>query len=145
MFEHKCNKILSSGKYCRRRQRAFGMCALHIPKNMEIECCICYGKSDLKNILCCNHCICMECVTKLRDTKCPVCRTPLCGKFVTSKIIKAINQRKEEDRIEREQSISHSLEMYTGWLAIGIFRDLDVGDYEIQLMELIESSILQEL
>ena len=41
----------------------------------EPECCVCYSATQTKTD--CGHLVCMKCIRKLDDDKCPYCRTPL--------------------------------------------------------------------
>jgi hypothetical protein len=101
-----CKKILSTGLYCKRADVAFGFCKTHIPSDINFECCICYCKSNCHNTLNCNHCICGQCLYKLRNDTCPVCRLKLEGRRVGDKLLRIIKKNREEDKKIRESHLS---------------------------------------
>lgn len=100
-----CKYILKSGLYCSRKNVGLGFCNSHFPKDVSLDCCICYSALKSSNILECDHFICNACLNKLRDDRCPVCRTVLKGKNITTKVLNNINLRKNDDKETGELSL----------------------------------------
>jgi hypothetical protein len=62
------------------------------------ECCICYEKTiPTKQKLDCDHYVCMTCIKKLRDDRCPLCRHVISSNFITDAMKTTMKQRKKED------------------------------------------------
>ena len=45
-----------------------------------LQCCVCYGSCS--TFTRCSHPVCLGCLERLRDNRCPLCRLPLAGDFV---------------------------------------------------------------
>lgn len=69
----------------------------HIHKS-SLECCICYDYYTKHNIthFSCNHFICNLCILKLKNFKCPLCRSDI-QPDLTSKQVNKINKNIESE------------------------------------------------
>jgi hypothetical protein len=119
----KCSGMTKAGKRCKKKANKTGYCHLHIPKsdskcviegkvvdNCKMEdCSICYETNVNENeMLNCKHYVCKECISKLRDDRCPMCRQKLSGKLITNKIISNIRSRKYIDIQDRLETVSRN-------------------------------------
>lgn len=71
--------------------------------NSLFECCVCRDEFEVPNdhLTSCGHFVCENCVSQLRQLKCPYCRTPLVCRYLTEELINEIPERENADRIER--------------------------------------------
>lgn len=65
------------------------------------DCCVCYEKMPTSDALGCTHLVCQDCVKKLRDDSCPMCRAPVKSKYLTNRDKAKIARRKQQDAIDR--------------------------------------------
>jgi len=67
------------------------------------KCSLCYESMSSKNLLECNHNVCLDCLSNLRKNECPICRKELKGEVITDEILCNILQRTEIDEHEERQ------------------------------------------
>jgi len=67
------------------------------------KCCICEEPISSNKGLDCDHFICCECLNKLRQTQCPICRKEISGKIVTDEILCRILTNFEKD-VQQEEN-----------------------------------------
>ena len=85
-----------------------GWCDMHESQgvsnsNDDISCGICFDAVLSKNAnFACGHFFHVDCVKSLRDTRCPVCRSPIKSSFLKSSDIRNIENRSIADKHERE-------------------------------------------
>ena len=74
------------------------------PQIEKDECCVCYEMMPVSQGLSCKHLVCKVCLEKMRDDRCPMCRSPL---KLDTKAKKEIQRRRVEDNMERHQIHFH--------------------------------------
>ena len=67
------------------------------------KCCLCEEPMKSYEELECKHCVCKECLYKLRKNECPICRTVLSGEIITDDLIARIFQNLEDDKFEEDE------------------------------------------
>jgi len=67
------------------------------------ECCVCYEQMPVSDALGCKHLVCKGCLEKMRDDRCPMCRTPI--KKLSGKAKAEIQRRRTQDTLERYQVV----------------------------------------
>lgn len=66
-----------------KRKSSFELYREEQEKNaVKEECPICYEQKELCPMKPCNHKICRECYSKLRELTCPLCRRPIRGALI---------------------------------------------------------------
>lgn len=54
----------------------------------KIKCCISSTKMEQEEISECGHYVCYDCIQKLRNTSCPICRTePFINKYISESLL----------------------------------------------------------
>jgi hypothetical protein len=97
-YKIRCRARNKNGKRCIRRfykshnQEKY-FCFQHSSKKNRIiiekrsskkeECCICYEINiNKKELMECKHGVCKDCLKKLQDNRCPICRQEMKGKLI---------------------------------------------------------------
>jgi hypothetical protein len=72
------------------------------PQVQPQDCCVCYDET--KDILSCKHYLCKGCVKHLCTDTCPMCRAPLKGRHVTTRLLMEIRgrQRRTNEQLNYE-------------------------------------------
>ena len=66
-----------------KRKSSFELYREEQEKNaIKEECPICYEQKELCPMKPCNHKICRECYSELRELSCPLCRQPIHGAII---------------------------------------------------------------
>lgn len=98
----------------------------------EWPCCICLDENVAeKDLLVCRHSICLSCLSRLAQRRCPVCRQQLEGQLVTPAVISSIERRQQ---IQQEESLARDelmarITYYNPQIVDKIY-DLDIGQLE---------------
>lgn len=71
-----------------------------VDSTQKDECCVCYEMMPISESLGCKHLVCKGCLGKMRDDRCPMCRTPM---KMTTKAKQEIQRRRVQDTLERHQ------------------------------------------
>lgn len=66
------------------------------------KCNICYNSMLKTYNLSCGHSVCNDCIDKIRNFNCPMCRKEIKGKIITDEIYAKILQNQENDNYEEE-------------------------------------------
>lgn len=115
---NRCNGITLKGKCCLRKITLPEIyCYAHKPKNTNCEiniigeCPICFSEIDdaeaNKTKIACGHICCFDCLTKLRQLTCPLCRGSLDGLDVN--ILNNINNNIKKDKEENVERLHQEL------------------------------------
>lgn len=78
-------------------------------------CCVCGDMILKEEILWCNHGLCYECLVRLNQFLCPVCREPLNGELIFKEVKETIIQREKQlDHLlmERDETIATYIQKY---------------------------------
>ncbi len=70
-----------------------------------MECCICYDTSGIYNTEC-SHKLCLECLLKLKKTKCPYCRQDLKLPNEIKNIIERNNYKKHSPYVYNDTTLA---------------------------------------
>jgi hypothetical protein len=101
-------KLLNGNKCSRKVNKCKQFCYQHDPTKKDkdknekevkekIECCICYEKNISKqDMMTCNHSVCKDCLEKMEDDRCPMCRQEMKGKLMTSSMIRKLKNKREK-------------------------------------------------
>lgn len=116
----RCSGYRSDNKRCAKRvfpnSTGYGWCTVHGPQmpvreiaKDEIRCDICFDDMSIAENANfeCGHYFHLACAKKLRDPRCPVCRSPIKSNILTDANIAKIQERCLKDQYERD---SHFIE-----------------------------------
>ncbi len=69
-------------------------------KQEETECCVCYDKT--KHILRCKHGVCEECLEKMQNILCPMCRCEMDSLLINKQYKMLLQERYDNNEKERK-------------------------------------------
>jgi hypothetical protein len=67
----------------------------------KTECCVCLEEMSVSDNLDCGHGVCRVCLDQLRNDKCPMCRSDVKAKHITTKMKRQMKDRFEADKFHR--------------------------------------------